>query len=97
MSVDFPVRKTMCGTCPFKPGSKYEDLRPALERSALTESTRICHSTGSNAINEHTGLPEYGCRGARDVQLRFFYNVGVIKEPTDESWNAKREEIRRRS
>lgn len=33
------------------------------------------------------------CRGARDVQLTYFTSMGVIKEPTDEAWEAKVQEL----
>jgi hypothetical protein len=64
-------------------------LRADLEQSALTRSSRICHSTGSNAINKRTGKPERLCRGARNSQLRMMHGMGVITAPTDEAWNAK--------
>jgi hypothetical protein len=89
-----PVRLTMCATCPFRPGSKYEYLRADLEFSARTSASRLCHSTGANnAINRRTGFPEHICRGARDVQLEQFYIMGLLSEPTDESWNDNREKF----
>jgi hypothetical protein len=64
---------------------------PSLTESALTEATRICHSTGKdNAFHKRTGLPEHVCRGARDVQLQHFFVLGVIERPTDEAWNDSR-------
>lgn len=85
------LRETMCATCPWREGSKYAYLKDALERSALTESNRICHSTGSrNAINWKTGKPEAVCRGARQAQLKYMAALGVIKAPTDEAWAAMR-------
>lgn len=84
------VCRVMCATCPFRDGSKYEHLRDALALSALTEATRICHSTGSgNGINHRTGKPAAVCRGARDLQLRRFHATGLLAAPTDEAWNAK--------
>lgn len=91
---DMPVRATMCPTCPFRPGSKYEYLRQDLEMSARLEASRICHSTGSdNAINTRTGLPAHICRGARDIQLEQFHVIGLLPQPTDEAWNDKREDM----
>ncbi len=81
-----PVMKTMCATCPFKDGSPYSYLVPGLSQSALTESSRICHSTGTNAIGGETGVPNHGCRGARDLQIDMFHALGVLEEPTDECW-----------
>jgi hypothetical protein len=89
---DMPVRTTMCATCPFREGSHYAALVPLLTESAIT-ATRICHSTGNNAINRHTGKPEAVCRGARDLQLKIHHATGVIQAPTDEAWNKKRIEL----
>lgn len=83
----------MCATCPFRPGSKYAFLVPDLAASALSEASRICHSTGSNGINRRTGKPSRLCRGARDLQLRLFASNGFIEAPTDEAWNKKRKEL----
>lgn len=92
MKNDMPVCKTMCETCPFKKGSPYANLAPSLTESAMTVA-RICHSTGSNAINARTGKPEHVCRGARQVQLQMMHRLEVIAEPTDEAWNAERVRI----
>lgn len=79
----------MCASCPFRRGSEHAHLADYLTESALSESSRICHSTGSNAINKRTGKAERLCRGARDVQLKVFAALGVIKAPTDEAWAEK--------
>jgi hypothetical protein len=84
-----PVNKAMCATCPWRDESPYSELRETLTASALGEASRICHSTGSNAINARTGKPERLCRGARDEQLRFFVGIGFLPEPTDAAWLAK--------
>jgi hypothetical protein len=93
MNENLPVRKTKCQTCPFRDGSKYTKLAGALTASALIDASRICHSTGSNAINHRTGIKPHLCRGSRDVQLRFFASSGFIAEATDEAWNEKRERM----
>jgi hypothetical protein len=88
------LNKKMCATCPWREGSPYEYLREGLEASALSEASRICHSTGSNnAINAQTGKPEALCRGARDSQLRFLVALGFLSEPTDQAWTAKCREL----
>lgn len=79
----------ICATCPFRKWSKYSALAGYLAKSALSGSSRICHSTGSNAINHHTGKPELLCRGARNVQLEMFKAIGFISEATDAAWDAK--------
>lgn len=78
--------KTMCPTCPFRPGSPYADLAPSLAASALSEASRICHSTGSNGIKAQTGKPSALCRGARDTQLETLAGIGFLSAPTDEAW-----------
>ena len=84
----------MCATCPFRAGSPYAHLVPTLTQSAMTEASRICHSTGSgNAINRRTGKPPKLCRGARDLQLRVFAASGFIKEPKDAAWESKCREL----
>ena len=84
----------MCATCPFREGSPYADLASGLAISAITEGSRICHSTGSNnAINRRTGKPERLCRGARDVAIKYYHTIGFLKEPTDKAWFEKFKEL----
>lgn len=87
------VNKVMCATCPWRMGSPYADIAATLQQSALTEASRICHSTGSNAINDYTGKPEAICRGARDVQLKMFVAMRFLSEPTDKAWADKCSEM----
>ena len=91
-----PVRTAQCKTCPFRAAKDggWEDLRPLLIQRCLTEGSPICHSTGK-ALVRHDGehLKAQICRGARDLQLRYFHMVGYISEPTDTAWNAKYREI----
>jgi hypothetical protein len=82
------VNKTMCATCPWRKDSPYAYLKETLVVSALTQASRICHSTGNNnAIHKRTGKPERLCRGARDEQLAMFHNIGFLDAPTDEAWD----------
>lgn len=94
---DMPVQKDMCATCPWRKGSPYAHLVPYLTKSALTESNRVCHSTGEESVHypRGTGKPEKSCRGARDVQLAMFHAAGFLEAPTDEAWYAKIEEMRK--
>lgn len=85
--------KRMCATCPFRTGSPYAGLAPMLAKSALSEATRICHSTGNNAINRTTGKPPRACRGARNVQLKAFAATGFIRAATDEAWAERCREL----
>jgi hypothetical protein len=82
----------MCATCPWRAGSPYASLKSYLEESSYRE-TRICHSTGSNAINHKTGKPELACRGSRNVQLQLFTAMGFLSTPTDAAWEAKCREL----
>ena len=88
-----PVMAKKCKTCPFRPGSPYDNLAMHLTECALSEASRICHSTGNSAILGKTGKPERLCRGTRDIQLDVFHRLGVIDEPTDAAWAAKVDEI----
>jgi hypothetical protein len=88
------VNRVMCATCPWREGSRYAYLLEYLAKSAMTEASRICHSTGNNAINSRTGKSERLCRGARDLQLRQFAAIGFISEATDEAWETKWREMR---
>ena len=91
---DEPVRKTMCATCPFQPGSLYGYLANDLAMRAISDASRICHSTGkNNAIHKRTGLKPHICRGTRDIQLKVMAAMGAIDAATDEAWNKRRVEI----
>lgn len=88
------VCEVKCATCPFRVGSKYACLAADIAQSALTQANRICHSTGSNnGINRRTGKPSRLCRGARDLQIRYFVSIGFLKEATDEAWAKKLAEM----
>lgn len=91
---EMPVNKAKCATCPFREGSPYAHLAIDLAISALTNRSRICHSTGSNnGINKKTGRAARICRGARDVQIEYLFSIGFLKAKTDEAWTAKLNEI----
>ena len=93
---DMPVMKDMCATCPWREGSPYSHLIPYLTKSALTESNRVCHSTGKQTVlPKPTGKPERVCRGARNVQIAMFHGAGFLEAPTDEAWCARIEEMRK--
>jgi hypothetical protein len=92
---DIPPQQHMCATCPWRDGSPYGYLQSDLSQSALTESNRICHSTGTSAVYpKGTGKALKVCRGARNLQLAAFFAGGFLTAPTDEAWQAKVEEMR---
>lgn len=93
MKLKLKVRKTMCDSCPFRRGSKYQFLASDLTDSALNEASRICHSTGKTGILGDTGKPELLCRGARNIQLQVYAGIGFIESPTDKAWDKKRKEL----
>lgn len=93
VNAGLPMLKTMCATCPFRASSPHANLVPVITETLL-DTTSICHSTGSNnAINRRTGKPPMACRGARDVQLKYFHSIGFLEAPTDEAWNKKFAEL----
>ncbi|MEG4574244.1 hypothetical protein QUA56_16365 [Microcoleus sp. N3A4] len=49
-------------------------------------SQHLCHSAEKTI-----------CRGGRNIQLRWFYAIGMIKEPTDEAFNQAVAEITSKS
>lgn len=91
MSARNPTQPAMCATCPFREGSKHFDFREYLTDSSLTK-TRLCHQTGVNALYR-TKKKEMICRGARDLQLKRFAEMGFIAAATDEVWEAKCKEL----
>jgi hypothetical protein len=84
-----------CPSCPFrKKGWKH--VRPLLEHRALNQGTPICHSTGPGALAKGDKLRSpkpHACRGARDLQIKMFMEVGFLKEGTDEEWAQKCKEM----
>lgn len=86
------VQAEMCATCPWREGSPYAYLVPMLSASAFREASRICHSTGTNAIMRTTKREQL-CRGARNAQLNLFHKMGFLSAPTDAAWIAKCAEL----
>lgn len=89
------VAKKQCSTCPFREGSPVAHVRGYIEKASFLTS-RFCHSTGGNRVVEeakHTSRKQLVCRGSRDLQLRFFVEIGFLKEATDECWAQKTKEI----
>ena len=82
------VNKKMCATCPWRRNSPYAYLRGQLAISALSHASRICHNTGTNAINTTTKAEKI-CRGARNEQLQVLHGIGLLDAPTDKAWVRK--------
>ena len=81
--VEMPTMRAKCPTCPYR-DEGFVALRDETTRMVLTDASRICHH---HELHHKKGT--YLCRGARDVQLRYFYTIGFLPEPTDEAWAAK--------
>ena len=84
---EFEVMAKKCGTCPFGPNGD-QKTRQIVEARALQVS-QTCHSTGAIRGKPDTKL----CRGSRDFQIQIMHRLGVIKEATDEAWDAVRKEL----
>jgi len=82
------VMPKQCATCPFKEDG-CKEVRDAVIARSLEGINQTCHSTGAKYGKKDTHL----CRGARDFQLQLFHSMGVIEEPTDKAWDAKRKEL----
>jgi hypothetical protein len=91
------VMNRQCATCPFRSDGKgYTEVANLLMDRALSEATPICHSTGDSDVtpkSKKVSRKNLACRGARDLQLKYFCAMGVLKEPTDEAWEKKWKEI----
>jgi hypothetical protein len=85
------VQKVMCASCPFGKfgeaiGSElgrenFNELQNHLTIQCLTESNQYCHK------NELKGkVSNHVCRGARNVQLQYFYYLGILESLSDEAW-----------
>jgi hypothetical protein len=71
------VQVKPCKSCPFAGEEPIElPVETQIEiNKNLTNSTHLCHSSNNRLI----------CRGGRNLQLKIFYRMGWISEPTDES------------
>lgn len=69
-----------CKTCPFRKGG-FNELAPLVAHRCLIEASQICHHHVLSGKRER-----HLCRGARDLQLRVFYRLGVLAAPTDDAW-----------
>ena len=73
------------------------NLRGFLSLRALGEASPICHSTGPTALvpkKKRVSPKQEICRGARNLQNQWFYQIGFIDAPTDEAWKAKVKEMK---
>lgn len=87
-----PTRAHHCAPCPFL-DTGWTHMRPLLTERALTGTTPICHSTGGKDALVKSQGPAQICRGARDLQIQFFYRIGFLEAETEEAWEAKRREL----
>lgn len=75
------VKKKQCKTCPFKEDSPLHELTPRLITQVTGNSNHLCHHPQLSGE-----IPTQICRGARDLQLKIFHQLGVLDEPTDAEW-----------
>lgn len=81
-----PVMAAKCKSCPFQEANRCTGTAEAVTARVLTAGSQMCHTSG---WPEGTHL----CRGARDVQLTVMHRLGLLAEPADEAWDAKRKEL----
>jgi hypothetical protein len=84
---NWPVRKTMCASCPFRADGDRELAGQVLERT-LFQASQICHHPRLHGKREHEL-----CRGQRQEQLTLLYRMGIIDAPTDEAFNRKSKQL----
>ena len=69
-----------CYSCPFAGKKPVQltsgQLKYYQEQLLNGNSQHLCHSVKKTI-----------CRGGRTIQLRWFYSLGLIIEPTDEAFN----------
>lgn len=84
---NWPVRKTMCPSCPFREGGDRELAARVLDRT-LFKASQICHHPVLHGAKEHEL-----CRGARNEQLTLLHRMRLIDAPTDEAFTRKSKEL----
>jgi hypothetical protein len=85
-----PVMKKQCPTCPFRDTLDEDclEVRKNVVNRILHEASQICHHPALKG-KKQTHL----CRGARDIQLRYFKAIGFLDAATDAAWAAKVQEL----
>jgi hypothetical protein len=83
----WPVRKTMCLSCPFREGGDRQLAARVIERT-IFKASQICHHPALSGKKEHEL-----CRGARNEQLTILHRMRLITEPTDAAFRAKLVEL----
>lgn len=71
------VRKKMCRSCPYRDSDRLP-LTNELIRDTIRQGDQPCQNERIKGQSEI-----YVCRGSRNVQLKFYYAVGVLSKPTD--------------
>lgn len=86
----FSVMKEQCPTCPFRDENRHmAGIAQRVSCDVLSKASQICHHPRLHGKKE-THL----CRGARNLQLEFFFRIGFLPAATDEAWAAKWAEMR---
>lgn len=70
---------TPCKTCPFEGGNPGGiNVNYYIQNIANFRASHLCHSTDNKTL----------CRGARNIQIKIAYAIGMIDTPTDEALQA---------
>jgi hypothetical protein len=92
------VMPAQCASCPWRDdgGILHEqpEMLAHLQRQVIEvpAGNQFCHAPA------FAGQPEDKiCRGARNFQLKVFYNIGFLPEPTDQAWREATEQIAKES
>jgi hypothetical protein len=87
------VMAVQCSSCPWRDGGGVLGDDPialaALEAKVLFDSNQVCHAPALSGKRE-----DRVCRGARNYQLEFFFEHGVIDAPTDKAWSDRLQEMK---
>lgn len=72
------INKIPCKSCPFtENGLKlHPDKLTEIQGYLISGTNHFCHQDKSN---------QTVCRGGRDYQLKIWFKMGIISEPTHES------------
>ncbi len=84
---NWKVNCQRCATCPFNADGDAKLQTTIITQIIEEEVSQICHHpTLKGKPSTHL------CRGARDIQIKIFYALGWLSEPTDKAWDELRKQ-----